>query len=51
MANYRVHYTDDYGTGYIDVDGWSQVVELRESLNNDREHVAWDIWVEDLNDF
>ena len=46
---FRVHFTDDYGQGSFDVDGYTQAIEAKENLNKDTEHCAWDIWIEDLS--
>lgn len=48
---FRVHFTDDYGQGSFDVDGsWTDAENARKELNEDSEHCAWDIWIEDLDD-
>lgn len=46
---YRVHFTDDYGQGAIDVETYADAVELSDSIRNDSEHVGWDIWIENLS--
>lgn len=46
---YRVHFTDEYGQGAIDVEDYRDAVDLSKSLRDDEEHVCWDIWVEYLN--
>lgn len=43
----RVHFTDECGQASIDVER-KDVAEVCKNLNEDTEHVAWDIWTEDL---
>ena len=47
---FRIHFTDDYGQGAFDVETRQDAYEARDRLNNDKEHVAWDIWWENLDD-
>lgn len=48
-AKYKIHFTDDYGTGTLEADTLEDRNEIIANLNSDMEHPAWDIWTETYN--
>lgn len=46
--NYRIHFTDNYGTGTLECETWE---EFREALKNVNENpICEDIWTEEYDE-